>query len=164
MADIRLYANNADWSKQIDTLLKQGNDPEDIIKVFHDLVVDRDIARKRDLRRNEFKQALADLIEDYAVNRYGELSKRNYNADDFSTFALGVLDYVDKSMDELEMLESLGYQKIEDWSDAELAQEATMRTDGGAVGQRCTIRRETTVSRVAQNSPEKVLADFVKNL
>ena len=160
MADIRLYANSADWSKQIDVLLKQGNDPEDIVKVFHDLV----IARKRDLRRDEFKNALADLIEEYAVSRYGELSMRNYNADDFAILALGVLDHVDKSMDELEMLEGLGYQKIEDWSDIELAQEATMRTDGGAVGQRCTTRREATASRVAQNSPEKVLADFVKNL
>ena len=160
MADIRLYANNADWSKQIDVLLKQGNDPEDIVKVFHDLV----IARKRDLRRDEFKHALADLIEEYAVSRYGELSTRNYNTDDFAILALGVLDHVDKSMDELEMLKGLGYQKIEDWSDIELAQEGIMRTDGGAVGQRRTTRREATASRVAQNSPEKVLADFVKNL
>ena len=165
MADIRVYKYRMDWADQIDTLLKvDGIDSESINKVFNDVLEERVVARQKELYKEEVKRELSALVEQYVVDTFGDAALRNYTKEDYDVLAASILKDIDDNMEELLELESMGYRKVEHWSDAELAMDGAIREDVGAVGQRCTIRRETTVSRVAQNSPEKVLADFVKNL
>lgn len=161
MADIRVYSCNQDWIKQIDSLLMKGIDPKDITTVFNNLVEERVQEYQRNLRRELHRSVLTNAIEDYVVGLYGDMAKRNYSIDDYASLATGMLDHIDKNMEELRELEGLGYCKVDEF---EAVPEDIMRAEGGEVSQRRMTRREATASRVAQNSPEKVLADFVKNL
>ena len=165
MADIRVYKYRMDWADQIDTLLKvDGIDSESINKVFNDVLEERVVARQKELYKEEVKRELSALVEQYVVDTFGDAALRNYTKEDYDVLAASILKDIDDNMEELLELESMGYRKVEHWSDAELAMDGAIREDVGAVGQRRTTRREATASRVAQNSPEKVLADFVKNL
>ena len=165
MADIRVYKYRMDWADQIDTLLKvDGIDSESINKVFNDVLEERVVARQKELYKEEVKRELSALVEQYVVDTFGDAALRNYTKEDYDVLATSILKDIDDNMEELLELESMGYRKVEHWSDAELAMDGAIREDVGAVGQRRTTRREATASRVAQNSPEKVLADFVKNL
>lgn len=164
MKDLKAYKYMMDWTDQIDDLLASGINCNLIESVFHDAVVERERMRQQESMRKEAQREMAALVGQYMKDRYGDAAERNYRDEDYTVFAANILKDIDDNMEEILELESQGYRKVEDWSDAELAQEGIMRTDGGAVGQRRTTRREATASRVAQNSPEKVLADFVKNL
>ena len=164
MKDLKAYKYMMDWTDQIDDLLASGVNCNVIESVFHDAVVERERMRQQESMRKEAQREMAALVGQYMKDRYGDVTERNYREEDYTAFAANILKDIDDNMEEILELESQGYRKVEDWSDAELAQEGIMRTDGGAVGQRRTTRREATASRVAQNSPEKVLADFVKNL
>jgi len=150
-----------DWTDQIDDLLASGVNCNLIESVFHDAVVERERMRQQENMRKEAQREMAALVGQYMKDRYGDAAERNYREEDYVAFAVNILKDIDDNMEEILELESQGYRKVEDWNDAELAQEGIMRTDGG---ERRTTRREATASRVAQNSPEKVLADFVKNL
>ena len=164
MTDLRAYKYTMNWTDQIDELLGLGVNCNEIEGIFHDAVVERERMRQQESMRKEAQREMAALVGQYIKDRYGDAAKRNYREEDYVAFAANVLKEIDDNMEEILELESQGYRKVEDWSDAELAQEGIMRSDGGEVGQRRTTRREATASRVAQNSPEKVLADFVKNL
>jgi len=161
MKDLKAYKYMMDWTDQIDDLLASGVNCNVIESVFHDAVVDRERMRQQESMRKETQREMAALVGQYMKDRYGDTAERNYREEDYAVFAANVLKEIDDNMEEILELESQGYRKVEDWSNAELAQEGIMRTDGG---ERRTTRREATASRVAQNSPEKVLADFVKNL
>ena len=164
MKDLKAYKYMMDWTDQIDDLLASGVNCNLIESVFHDAVVERERMRQQESLHKEAQREMAALVGQYMKDRYGDVAERNYREEDYTAFAANILKDIDDNMEEILELESQGYRKVEDWSDAELAQEGIMRTDGGAVGQRRMTRREATASRVAQNSPEKVLADFVKNL
>ena len=158
MADIRVYSYNQDWTKQIDSLLMKGIDPKDITTVFNNLVEERVQEYQRNLRRELHRSVLANAIEDYVVGLYGDMAKRNYSIDDYTSLATGMLDHIDKNMEELRELEGLGYCKVDEF---EAVQEDSAEEED-SLRMETPSRRRT--SRVAQNSPEKVLADFVKNL
>ena len=164
MKDLKAYKYMMDWTDQIDDLLASGVNCNVIESVFHDAVVERERMRQQESMRKEAQREMAALVGQYMKDRYGDAAERNYHEEDYVAFAANILKDIDDNMEEILELESQGYCKVEDWSDIELAQEGIMRADGGAVGQCRTTRREATASRVAQNSPEKVLADFVKNL
>lgn len=166
MADLKAYKYMMDWTDQIDDLLASGVNCNLIESVFHDVVVERERVRQQESMRKEAQRELAALVGQYMKDRYGDVAERNYRDEDYAVFAASVLADIDDNMEEILELESQGYRKVEDWSDAELAMDGAMREDGGssACNTNEVKRRRVTPSRVAQNSPEKVLADFVKNL
>jgi hypothetical protein len=166
MTDIRVYSYKEGWAKQIDELLGFGINRNDIEGIFHDVVVERERVYQQEYLRKEAQREVSAIAEQYMKDRYGDAAERNYCQKDYDALAIMLLDHIDKSMEELQELERQGYRKVDDWSDAELAMDGILREDGGSSA--CSTnevrRRRVLPSRVVQNSPEKVLADFVKNL
>ena len=166
MTDLRAYKYTMNWTDQIDELLGLGVNCNEIEGIFHDVVVERERVHQQEYLRKEAQREVSAIAEQYMKDRYGDAAERNYCQKDYDALAVMLLDHIDRSMEELQELESQGYRKVDDWSDAELAMDGVLREDGGSSA--CSTnevrRRRVTPSRVAQNSPEKVLADFVKNL
>lgn len=132
MIDIRVYSYKEDWANQIDALLEIGSiDGESINKVFNEVLAERVAVRQKELYKAEVKRELSALVEQYVVDIFGDAALRNYAKDDYDVLAASVLKDIDDNMEELLELESMGYRKVEDWSDAELAMDGVMRTDGG---------------------------------